>query len=123
VLRNVDGTPMRDAQTSHATYRICRRAKLEERGWHVLRHAFGTHAALFGVNPWVLMGWMGHKRIDETMLYVNVANAHRRPIPADVLQAGAQIPDPNDRIVAMLGTRGKTVAKKKAGFATGLNHS
>ena len=38
VVRNLDGTPLRDAQTSHATYRICRRAGLPERGWHVLRH-------------------------------------------------------------------------------------
>jgi integrase len=36
------------------------------RGLHVLRHSFGTHAAMFGVNPWKLMTWMGHKRIDET---------------------------------------------------------
>ena len=49
-------------------------AKLPPRGWHVLRHAFGTHAARLGVNPWTLMMWMGHKRIDETMLYVNLAH-------------------------------------------------
>ena len=51
------------------------------RGWHVLRHTFGTHAALFGANPWVLMDWMGHKRIDEKMLYVHFAGAHARPTP------------------------------------------
>jgi hypothetical protein len=32
------------------SYRICRRAQLPERGWHTLRHTFGTHAALFGVS-------------------------------------------------------------------------
>src|SRR5262249_11715998 len=121
VVPNKDGTPLRDAQTSHATYRICRRAKLEERGWHVLRHAFGTHAALFGVNPWVLMGWMGHKRIDETMLYVNVANAHMRPTPPEILAATAHLTDPNARVLAMLGLRGKSVAREKAGLATGLS--
>src|SRR3569833_3046429 len=45
-----------------------RRLRLPERGWHVLRHSFGTHAAMLGVNPWQLQTWMGHKRIDETML-------------------------------------------------------
>ncbi|TMQ02567.1 MAG: hypothetical protein E6J91_51250 [Deltaproteobacteria bacterium] len=33
---------------------------------------------MFGVNPWKLMTWMGHKRIDETMLYVHFAEAHLR---------------------------------------------
>jgi site-specific recombinase XerD len=49
-------------------------------GFHRLRHSSGTHTALFGVNPWRLQAWMGHKRIDETMLYVHVAETHRRDI-------------------------------------------
>jgi hypothetical protein len=28
-----------------------------------------------------LQTWIGHKRIDETMLYVHVAENHRREIP------------------------------------------
>jgi len=43
---------------------------------------YGTHAALFGVNPWRLQGWMGHKRIEETMLYVHVADVHARALAA-----------------------------------------
>jgi site-specific recombinase XerD len=27
------------------------------------------------VNPWRLQAWLGHKRIDKTMLYVHVAEA------------------------------------------------
>ena len=42
VIRNPDGTPIRDAQTSHATYRICVRAGLPKQGWHTLRDAFRT---------------------------------------------------------------------------------
>jgi hypothetical protein len=60
-----------------------------------LRHTFGTHAALFGVNPWRLQSWMGHKRIDETMIYVHVAENHRREIPECVLEAGHGEPDPD----------------------------
>jgi hypothetical protein len=37
-----------------------------------------TPDLLFGVNPWKLMLWMGHKRIDETMLYVHFAEAGPR---------------------------------------------
>ena len=58
--------------------RICRRAGLPVRLFHTVRHTVGTHAALFGVNPWRLQAWLGHKGIDETMLYVHVAEAHRR---------------------------------------------
>src|SRR5690349_9205248 len=85
--------------------RICRKAGLPESGWHRLRHSFGTHAALFGVNPWRLMTWMGHKRIDETMLYVHVAEQHRREIPKRVLEAGNRESDPDRRVLAMLSAR------------------
>ena len=59
------------------------RCRLPEKRWHT----FGTHAALFGVNPWRLQSWMGHKRIDETMIYVHVAENHRREVPEPVLEA------------------------------------
>jgi integrase len=104
VVRNVGGTPIRDGQTTHAIYRICRTAGLPERGWHCLRHTFGTHAALFGVNPWTLQGWMGHKSITETMRYVHVAEAHGRELPGPVAKAAA-VEDPTRRIVAMLSAR------------------
>jgi integrase len=85
--------------------RVCRKAGLPESGWHRLRHSFGTHAAAFGVNPWRLMTWMGHKRVDETMLYVHLAEQHRREIPGAILEAGSREMDPDRRILAMLGAR------------------
>jgi site-specific recombinase XerD len=48
--------------------------------WHRLRHCYGTQAALFGVNPWRVQSWIGHKRIEETMLYVQVAETHARNV-------------------------------------------
>ena len=112
VFNNADGTPKRDGQSKSAIYRVYARAGFGEHdgGWHVLRHSFGTHAALFGVNPWTLMRWMGHKRIDETMLYVNLADNHRRELDQRLLEAGAKEQDPDRRIVAMLGCRGTHVA-------------
>ena len=91
-------------------YEICERAKLPSKQWHILRHTFGTHAALFGVNPWRLQSWMGHKRIDETMLYVHAAHAHMRPIPPPLLDAAAGEADPDRRILCLLGGRGHLVA-------------
>ena len=78
--------------------------------FHTLRHTFGTHAALFGVNPWRLQAWLGHKRIDETMLYVHVAEAHPRDLPDVVCNGGSGIADPDRRVLAMLGARGSHVA-------------
>lgn len=56
------------------------------------------------------MTWLGHKRIDETMLYVNLAHAHAQPVPPEVLEAGQGEADPDLRALKMLGARGKTVA-------------
>jgi hypothetical protein len=94
VIRTLDGTGMTDNETKYHCYRICRAAGLPERGWHNMRHGFGTHAAMFGVNPWKLMLWMGHKRIDETMLYVHFAEAHLRPLPEPILSAQRGHEDP-----------------------------
>ena len=71
-----------------------------------LRHSFGTHAALFGVKPWRLQAWLGHKRIDETMLYVRAAEAHHRELPEIVREKARGIDDPDQRVLAMLGARG-----------------
>ena len=73
-------------------------------------HTFGTDAALFGVNPWRLQAWMGHKRIDETMLYVHVAEAHHRELPEVVRLAAMNEGDPDTRILKMLAARGSHVA-------------
>lgn len=115
VVCNRDGSPFTVGQVSNAVYRICRHAGLPERGWHLLRHCFGTHAAMFGANPWILMNWMGHKRIEETMRYVHIANHHWRPLPKAIVDAGADS-DPNQRVIKMLSarSRGKGVAKEKA---------
>lgn len=96
------------------SYRVCRKAGLPERGWHVLRHTFGTHGAMFGVNPWRLMTWMGHKRIDETHRYVHIASAHHREVPAEVLTAAATEIDPDRRVLAMLGARATISSQRLA---------
>jgi len=106
VIRALPGhAKTNENQLKNLMYRVCRLAGLPERGWHCLRHSFGTHAAALGVNPWKLMTWMGHKRIDETMRYVHVAEAHRRGLPPAMLKAGEGELDPDQRVLAMLGAR------------------
>lgn len=89
------------------------RAELPRRGWHILRHTFGTHAALCSVNPWRLMMWMGHKRIDETMRYVHLAETHRRPLPTALVEAALGELDPDRRVLVMLAKRGQPVGRGK----------
>jgi hypothetical protein len=60
---------------------------------------------LFGVNPWRLQAWSGHKRIDETMLCVHVAEAHPRQPPKHVQKAARRIADPDARVLGMLSAR------------------
>ena len=71
---------------------------------------------MFGVNPWRLQAWLGHKRIDETMLYVHVAESHAREWPDPVKEAASRELDPDKRILAMLGARvrGSHVAANSA---------
>jgi len=48
--------------------------------------------------------------VDESMIYVNLANAHRRPIPEIILAAADDERDPDTRIMKVLGARGALVA-------------
>jgi hypothetical protein len=71
------------------------------------------------VNPWRFQSWMGHKRIDETMIYVHVAENHRRDLPPAVIEASLGEADPDRRVLKMLGARadlrGTNLAKTEAG--------
>ena len=113
VVRNLDGSQKTDSEASWAIERIYRKSGLPVRYCHSLRHSFGTHAAVFGVNPWRLQSWMGHKRIDETMLYVHLAENYRREIPASILAAVQIETDPDRRVLQMLGARGSHVAAEE----------
>jgi len=105
VARNLDGTPLRDGQATNAIRRICRKAGLPAREWHALRHSFGTHLALLGVNPFRLQAWMGHARMEGTLLYVHLAQAHPRPLPERMAEAGARELDPELRAFRVFGAR------------------
>jgi len=53
---------------------------------------------------------MGYKRIDETMIYVHVAENHRREIPEAIVEVASGELDPDRRILKMLAARGSGVA-------------
>ncbi len=90
-----------------AILRIAKRAGLEHKisAWHIGRHTFATHAAMLRVNPWELMVWLGHRRLEETQLYADTARAHQRQIPRSVREAGAEEIDPEARVLIQLSAR------------------
>lgn len=100
------GDRLTDTAMVHAIARICRRAGLPERGWHVLRHTFATHAALLGANPWRLQGWLGHKSINTTMVYVHLAGeVGSHVVPKVLFEAAGDEVDPDRRVILALGAR------------------
>ena len=52
--------------------------------------------------------WLGHKRIDETMIYVHVAKAHARELPECVIAAAHGEIDLDRRVLEMLGAQAAT---------------
>jgi integrase len=107
LLRGAEGDSLTDSYVHEMLYRTCRLAGLPERGWHILRHSFATHAAMFGINPWTLNAWLGHKAMEETMRYVHVAEHRHRDIPDDVWHAGAMQTDLMKKVLVMLSARGE----------------
>jgi integrase len=109
VVCGADGAPIIEGVLKHGIYRVCQKAGLPLKSWHVLRHTFATHAARFGVNPWRLQAWLGHSSINMTMRYVHHVEEHGRPIPEEVLAAGQSVVDPDERVIRMLGARSSIV--------------
>jgi hypothetical protein len=105
-LANVSQSRSRTGKVSAGWMRFVARLACPKGSGTSCGTRFATHAAMFGVTPWSLQSCMGHKRIEETMIYVSWANAHRTPIPAEILAVGASELDPDRRVVAMLGVRG-----------------
>lgn len=49
---------------------------LNESSLHCLRHTFGAHMAMAGVDLRALQKLMGHKKLETTMIYANVSRRH-----------------------------------------------
>ena len=101
------GKPVTKEMVRCAMDRVAERAGLASRvsGWHIGRHTYATHLPMLGVNPWDLNLWMGHTRMEETLRYADVARAHGRSIPPEVLSAGDREIDLQKRILAQLSAR------------------
>lgn len=63
-----------------ALTRCCKRAGIKKGKWgvHVLRHTFGSHLAMAGVDLASIGKLMGHRDIKTTMIYVHLTPDHLR---------------------------------------------
>ena len=61
------GEPFLTSRVSAYFSRICKRAGIEPRGQHALRHTFATRCIEAGVQPVVLKKWLGHSDIHITL--------------------------------------------------------
>jgi integrase/recombinase XerD len=59
---------------------ICRRAGIAEATLHGLRHSFGSHLRMSGVNLADIADLMGHKDLATTQIYAKVEQTHLRAI-------------------------------------------
>ena len=75
-LSSTTGRPLSQSGVQQVYKRLLRRAGLRgaKRGPHVLRHTFGTEYCRLGGNVRVLQTIMGHRRLETTMVYVNLAS-------------------------------------------------
>jgi integrase len=95
-----------ERQVRTAIIRITRKAQYRGIGWHVIRHTWASHCALFGADIYTLQAWLGHSGVHDTLGYIRLAKNRRRPLPEACREvARVDHESPDDRVVAMLNAR------------------
>lgn len=79
---------------------------------HAMRHSFATALAHAGVTPYVLMKLMGHRSVEQTMIYFHAVGAHARDAVAALSLGQPAPPAPPGA-----GSRARPSAKAEASAA------
>ena len=69
---------------------ICRRLGLVGVCFHTLRHSFGSHLAMAGVDIKTIAELMGHESIDTTQRYIHISSEHKRDAVEKLSLLGGQ---------------------------------
>lgn len=67
IFTMADGTPIGESTLDWAVKNICRKAKLQPRHWHELRHHYASVLIAGGENPKVVQKRLGHKDVLTTL--------------------------------------------------------
>ena len=81
----------------HAVHGAAQRAGLTQRiGPHTLRHSFATHLLESGTDLRTIQLLMGHSRLSDTTLYLQLSRRHLRTArnPLDQLKLSPVVKDP-----------------------------
>ena len=89
--------PISDKVVWHAVHGAAQRAGLTQRiGPHTLRHSFATHLLESGTDLRTIQLLMGHSRLSDTTLYLQLSRRHLRTArnPLDQLKLSPVVKDP-----------------------------
>jgi site-specific recombinase XerD len=87
------GTPISRSQFFRVFRDLARSAGLSEEKCHphILKHSLGTHLANAGVPPQVIQQRLGHRNIQNTMVYLTVSSAFTDRMFEGALASGAVV--------------------------------
>jgi len=73
IFQSVNGESMKRHTVHHMIDRLCERGKLEHIHPHKLRHSCGNHMAMSNISTIHIKEWLGHKKIENTVIYTQQA--------------------------------------------------
>jgi integrase len=92
VFCDENGRMLKASSCKHPLYRACRKAKIRNVGWHVLRHTFASHLAMLGASMKSIQELLGHASMAMTMRYAHLAPETKRET-AKLLDSAQKVPN------------------------------
>jgi site-specific recombinase XerD len=73
VFCDMNGKLLGTVATRLPLWRACKKARLRQVGYHVLRHSFASHLVMRGASLKAVQELLGHSSIQMTMRYAHLA--------------------------------------------------